>query len=157
MATATKSTKTTGKTPPTSPAPPPATETRVLPDGTIERYTNGRLIKTTPPPKANGKPSKLPAAAPQPPASLQAAVQATGEPKHYVGKLGTEDIWAFEVIKPHDQASPVLVRRFIGYDQQGADKRYAAKQADQLWRELLTERGYTWIDGQVHRLVDEDV
>jgi hypothetical protein len=73
----------------------------------------------------------------------------------YVGRLGTDDIWAFEALKPRKPDSPVIVRQFVGYDQQGADKRYSAKQADQMWREMLNDRGYTYIDGVVHRLVDE--
>jgi hypothetical protein len=159
MATSTpsKSSQRPSQAQPTPKPQPPATETRVLPDGTIERYAHGRLVSTTPPPKA--KPPKQPAAAPQappPPASPQAAVLATGQPTQYLARLGTTDIWAFEVKQPQDPDSPIIVRRFIGYDQQGADKRYAATQAGKLWREMLTARGYAWIDGQVHKLVDED-
>jgi hypothetical protein len=148
--------KATGQTAADWTYPTPASGTSVL---TPEQRAG---LQATPPAKAKGKPTakakppKPAAAEPQAPASPQAAAQATGRPTHYLALLNTETIWEFEVIKPRDPESPVIVRRFSGYDQQGADKRYAAMQAGKLWRELLGEQGYTWIDGTVHKLVDED-
>jgi hypothetical protein len=162
MATATKPKKTPGKAPPTPQVPPPANETRVLPDGTIERYKDGQLIKTTPPPKANGQATPTPAVAvangnpskAKPP--TPAAVTPSPKPGEafYVAKLGTEDIWQLAPLSAKPGAA-VIVRHFTGYDVV-SEQRYTATLADKLYHELIDERGFTYIDGVTHKLVDED-
>jgi hypothetical protein len=151
MANATTSPKRPSNAPPTPKAtaevpaqlpaagqtPPPATtETRVLPNGTIERYANGQLLKTTPPPQANGKAPATPAAkAPvrptcgslrspaAAPAPAMPAAQAPTGPQpgqlFHVATLGTEDIWEFA---PQSAApgAAVMVRHVKGYEMNGA-------------------------------------
>jgi hypothetical protein len=129
--------------------PPPASETVVQPDGTIERYAHGQLVKTTPPPQANGKPPAK-AKAPKP----QAAPK--GPPPsqpYFVARLGTDDIWEIAPLSEKPGA-PVMVRHYEGYTLL-REQRYTATLADKLYRDLLTA-GFVYIDGVTHRLVDED-
>ncbi len=175
MATATKPKKTPSQASPTPQVPPPANETRVLPDGTIQRFKDGQLVKTTPPPKANGQATPKPAVAvakgnpskaappkpstaeprpPQPPASLQAAVQATGNPEQFIAKLNTEDIWGFRCIDPTGPSQGVMVTHYRGYDIVRQHRR-SEPFANKLWHDML-KAGLTWIDGVIHRLVDEE-
>jgi hypothetical protein len=143
--------KATGKTPMATgqAPPPPATETRVLPDGTIRRYANGRLVSTTPP-KANGK---APASAKPPKTSAAPTGPQPGQLFH-VAKLGTEDIWELAPLSAKPGAA-VIVRHFTGYDVV-SEQRYTAALADKLYHELINDRGFTYIDGVTHRLVDEE-
>ena len=118
MAKATKSPKTTGQGQPTPQAPatgqatPPAHETILLPDGTIERRQDGQLVTRTPPPKANGNATPKPAAKGKPAKAKAPQGPKPGE-AFYVAKLGTEDIWQF-VPESAAPDSHVQVRHYKG-------------------------------------------
>jgi hypothetical protein len=185
MANATTATKATSKAQPTAKAPakatgqatpapqanghsqpatPPAKESRIV-KGVIERYEHGQLISTEPAPKAatpKASPATPQAKTPAPKATpaktpLQAPTVPTG-PKpgeaYFIGKLGTEDLWQFAPISVEPGAA-VVVRHFKGYELL-SEYRRSAEYAQKLYRDLL-DRSFVFIDGIVHKLMDEDL
>jgi hypothetical protein len=168
MANAAKSTvqkPPTSKAPAKAPAPPPAKASRIY-KGVIERYEHGQLVSTepAPTPPAAQAPAKLsqkaaPAttaapAAPPPPASIATPRDAQNS-EHVVAKLGSEDIWSFRLVNPQDPSQGVTVTHYQGYRVMSRNTHKTAR-ADQLYHEMLA-KGLVYVDGQVHRLVDEDI
>jgi hypothetical protein len=173
MANATKSTKSPGKVPPTPKAKapgqaPPPTETRLLADGSIERYKNGQLVSTTPPPQPNGQakasPPKPPAAKGRAKAPTQPAAKpvprlstpaSADTPEHFVAKRGTEDIYGFTPRDPTDPSKGVRMRHYRGYDLL-REARFSEPHATKFVHELIHDKGFEYVDGEHLRLVDED-
>jgi hypothetical protein len=123
-----------------------ATETRVLKDGTIQRYAHGHLISTTPAPPAT--PAKA-----QPPKTPAAPTGPTPGETYIIGPLDGDDLWEFAPASAEPGAA-VVVRRYQGYTRLREHRRSAAYAA-KLSKDLL-DRGYVWIDGVHYKLVDED-
>jgi hypothetical protein len=155
-----KATKTTGKTMPPpqanghgQPATPPAKETRII-NGVIERYAHGRLIsREEPKPAATPKLAPKPTPAKTPPQATEVPTGPTPGEAYFVGKLGTEDLWHFAPVSAASD-SHVMVCHYKGYDLL-SEYRRSAEYAQKLYRDLL-ERGFVFIDGVQHKLVDED-
>jgi hypothetical protein len=163
-ATATKATKATSKaqpnTPAEAPAPPPANESRIH-HGVIERYAHGKLVSREAPKfAAKPKPAPTPTpvnsapAAPQPPDSIATPRDAQNS-EHFIGKLGTDDIWGFKLVNPKDTSKGVIVTHYQGYRVMSRNE-HNTERADKLYHEMLA-KGLVYIDGIQHKLVDEDL
>jgi hypothetical protein len=151
-----------GTSQPTPPTPangtaqpkPPANESRIH-HGVIERYAHGKLVsREAPKPAAKPKPAATSApAAPQPPASIATPRDAQNS-EHFIGKLGSEDIWSFKPINPKDTSKGVIVTHYQGYRVMSRNE-HKTERADTLYHEMLA-KGLVYIDGVKHKLVDEE-
>jgi hypothetical protein len=146
-------TKNTGKKPPTSKAPKANGQAN---NWTFPKPESGTSV-LTPEQKAalqaKAKPAATSApAAPQPPASIATPRDAQNS-EHFVGQLGTENLWGFKLVNPKDTSKGMIVTHYQGYDIVSQHQRTSSF-ADKLYHDML-EKCLVYIDGVVHRLVDE--